>query len=258
MSREEFLNKIMKNVVGVLCQNMGWHAVQITSVDILADLMKRYFLQLAKSTHNYAEHYGRTEVNMDDAYLALMDVGVTASDLEEYIQNFDPVLLPYAAKVPDFPLPKESKLNFLRPGSEEVLTRAMHVHEYMPPMIFETPRPPPPPLEEEEEPQKMDISEGEQEEGSGSGSSAAAQNGDVISNETVKVEEKVEESVVMREPSPEKEVVTETEVVAFNGVKMDVDQEDDDSSEDEIEALENGISGSRKFTPFAGLSKTKR
>lgn len=47
----------------------------------------------------------------------------------EYV---DPI--PFALPVPKYPIPKESHLNFLKPGSQEVLTRPMHIPEYMPPM----------------------------------------------------------------------------------------------------------------------------
>jgi histone H3/H4 len=133
---EEFNNKIMRDAVTLLCANMGWDSGQSNAIDILADVMKRYLGHLAKSTHRYAEHYGRTDVNLDDAGLALKDLGVNPQELEEYIQNYDPIPLPYVHKVPFYPVPRASKLNFLRPGSEEVLTRPVHVHEYMPPMLF--------------------------------------------------------------------------------------------------------------------------
>ena len=133
---DAFAKKVMRDAVGALCKDIGWDGTATTAVDILSDVLRRYLLQLAKASHNYAEHFGRTEVNLDDVGLALTDAGMQPSELEEYVQNFDPVLLPYSTKVPVFPLRRESKLNFLRPGSDEVLSRPVHVHEYMPPMIF--------------------------------------------------------------------------------------------------------------------------
>lgn len=133
---DEFASAVMRHVVTLLAYNVGWDASQTTALDILADIMRRHFLHLAKSTHNFAEFYGRTDPNLDDVALALSELNMSGAELEEYVQNFDPVTLNYAAKVPVFPVKRESKLNFLRPGSEEVLTRPVHVHEYMPPMIF--------------------------------------------------------------------------------------------------------------------------
>lgn len=62
-------------------------------------------------------------------------MNVNISDLEEYVNNVDPV--PCAIDVPKFPAQKENHLNFLKPGSKEVVTRPVHIHEYLPPMFPE-------------------------------------------------------------------------------------------------------------------------
>lgn len=78
---------------------------------------------------------GRTEPNLDDVALAFKDLNVNIADLEEYVNNVDPV--PCAVDVPKFPVQKENHLNFLKPGSKEVVTRPVHIHEYLPPMFPE-------------------------------------------------------------------------------------------------------------------------
>lgn len=59
-------------------------------------------------------------------------MNINLSDLEEYIEYVDPV--PCAIDVPKYPLHKDSHLNFLKPGSKEVITRPVHIHEHLPPM----------------------------------------------------------------------------------------------------------------------------
>lgn len=76
---------------------------------------------------------GRSEPNLDDVGLAFRDMNVSISDLEEYVANVDPV--PCAIDVPKFPLQKENHLNFLKPGSKEVVTRPVHIHEHLPPIF---------------------------------------------------------------------------------------------------------------------------
>lgn len=78
---------------------------------------------------------GRTEPNLDDVALAFKDMNVNIADLEEYVNNVDPV--PCAVDVPKYPAQKENHLNFLKPGSKEVVTRPVHIHEYLPPMYAE-------------------------------------------------------------------------------------------------------------------------
>ncbi|CAG7828907.1 unnamed protein product [Allacma fusca] len=135
MSTDKFLHSALRTSCGALCQAIGWNATQSTALDVLSDVLQRYFMEIAKRTHSYAEHSGRSEPNLDDATLVLDDMHISIQELEEYIQNFDPVSFPVS--IPAFPIERESHLNFLRPGSQEVLTRPVHVHEYMPPMIAE-------------------------------------------------------------------------------------------------------------------------
>lgn len=58
---------------------------------------------------------------------------MSLADLEEYVTyvNFAPPPTP----VPKYPVAKENNLNFLKPGSKEVITRQVHIHEHLPPMI---------------------------------------------------------------------------------------------------------------------------
>lgn len=64
--------------------------------------------------------------------MAYREMNINLSDIAEYIQYVDPE--PCAIDVPKYPIPKESHLNFLKPGSKEVLTRPVHIPEYMPPI----------------------------------------------------------------------------------------------------------------------------
>lgn len=58
-------------------------------------------------------------------------MGIDMSEIVEYVTYVDPVM---PADVPKYPIPKESHFNFLKPGSKEVLTRPVHIHEHLPPI----------------------------------------------------------------------------------------------------------------------------
>lgn len=75
---------------------------------------------------------GRCESNLDDLGLAFQDLNVDINDLEEYVRNVDPV--PCVINPPKLPVHRESHLNFLKPGSREVLRRPIHIQEHLPPM----------------------------------------------------------------------------------------------------------------------------
>ena len=74
----------------------------------------------------------RTEFNLDDLGLAFRDLGINISDIEEYVQYVDPIVP--AIEIPKYPVKKESHLNFLKPGSKEVLTRPVYIPEHLPPI----------------------------------------------------------------------------------------------------------------------------
>lgn len=74
----------------------------------------------------------RTDANLDDLGLCFRDMGIDMNEIVEYIQYVDPIVP--AVEVPKYPIPKESHFNFLKPGSKEVLTRPVHIHEHLPPL----------------------------------------------------------------------------------------------------------------------------
>lgn len=79
---------------------------------------------------------GKTEANLDDLGLAFLHMNINIQELAEYVKNVDSV--PCAVDVPKFPVHRESHMNFLKPGSREVVTRPVHVHEHLPAMYPDT------------------------------------------------------------------------------------------------------------------------
>lgn len=79
---------------------------------------------------------GKTEGNLDDLGLAFRHMNIDVHELAEYIKNVDSVPSPIV--IPKFPVRRENHLNFLKPGSREVVTRPVHVHEHLPAMYPDT------------------------------------------------------------------------------------------------------------------------
>ncbi|KAB7497774.1 Transcription initiation factor TFIID subunit 3 [Armadillidium nasatum] len=115
----KFHEDVLKIVVGQICQNIGFHGIFSSSVDVLVDLLHRYLRDIAVTTHRYTEHYGRTDANLDDLGLAFREMGISVKELEEYISFVEPLHFPH--KVPQLPVPQTSNLNFLKPGAREDL-----------------------------------------------------------------------------------------------------------------------------------------
>lgn len=75
---------------------------------------------------------GRCNANLDDLGLAFRHMNIDLQELAEYVKNVDSV--PCAITVPKLPIHKDNHLNFLKPGSREVVSRPVHVHEHLPAM----------------------------------------------------------------------------------------------------------------------------
>ncbi|XP_058127631.1 uncharacterized protein LOC131291086 [Anopheles ziemanni] len=126
---------VLKVAVARICQTIGWHSAHTTPIDLLIDVTQHFLREMCRIMMRYCELYNRTEPNLDDLALAYRDMGINLQELMEYIQFVDPIMLPF--EVPRFPVPRESNLNFLKPGSREMMMRPLHIPWYMPPMFPE-------------------------------------------------------------------------------------------------------------------------
>ncbi|XP_053685698.1 titin [Sabethes cyaneus] len=133
---ERYTHQLLKVVVAQVCQTIGWHSIQSTPLELMMDILDQYMRDITRLTHRYAELYNRTDPNLDDVALAYREMGINLGDLQEYLQFVDPITRPF--EVPKYPLPKDSHLNFLKPGSKEVLSRPVHIPEHMPPMLVDS------------------------------------------------------------------------------------------------------------------------
>lgn len=75
----------------------------------------------------------RTEATLDDIYITLSNLDININELLDYTYNVEPV--PLTVEIPKFPAHKNTNLNFLKPGSKEVLIRPVHIFEYLPPIL---------------------------------------------------------------------------------------------------------------------------
>ncbi|XP_050296632.1 transcription initiation factor TFIID subunit 3 [Anthonomus grandis grandis] len=128
----EYSREHCKIVVGKILQTIGWHSINTTPLEVLTDILSSYVKEIAKTTAAYAAEFGQTEPNLDHLGLAFQELGVNLGELEEYVTYVNFVPPPHP--VPKYPIPRENNLNFLKPGSKEVVTRPIHINEHLPPM----------------------------------------------------------------------------------------------------------------------------
>ncbi|KAJ8921561.1 hypothetical protein NQ315_010466 [Exocentrus adspersus] len=121
-----------KIAVAKILQTIGWHSINSTPLEVLTDILASYIHRISTIARDYANEFGQTDANLDHLGLAFQEMGINLPELEEYVTYVN--FAPGPAPVPKFPIPKENNLNFLKPGSKEVVTRPVHIHEHLPPM----------------------------------------------------------------------------------------------------------------------------
>ncbi|KAK5604554.1 hypothetical protein CRENBAI_015310 [Crenichthys baileyi] len=130
---ENYARSLLRVSVAQICQALGWDAVQLTACDLLSDVLHRYIQQLARVCHRYSELYGRTDPVLDDLSQAFRLMGVNLSELEDYVNNLEPVA--FTHQTPLFPVNKNNVLQFPQPGVRDAEERKDYIPEYMPPLV---------------------------------------------------------------------------------------------------------------------------
>ncbi|TSK13148.1 Transcription initiation factor TFIID subunit 3 [Bagarius yarrelli] len=169
---ESYARSLLRVAVAQLCQALGWDAVQLSACELLSDVLERYLQQLARGCHRFSDLYGRTDPGLSDIEHAFGLMGVSVPELEDYINNLEPVS--FFRSIPHFPISKSSVLQFPTSSFDTDARNALrgdkrdYIPEYLPPLA---------PLhqdEEEEEPvpadmgtsaEAMQVSLDEEEEG---------------------------------------------------------------------------------------------
>jgi hypothetical protein len=140
---KHYISSVCRQRIALICSKMGWQATQESCMQVLVDLLARYTHNLGVEMQRRAECCNRTTANMVDVERTLSDMGVDWTELEDYVENFDggggagKDAATRPTPIPNFPAEAETKLNFLKPGSREVLHRKIYVNEYFPPMYPE-------------------------------------------------------------------------------------------------------------------------
>ncbi|KAG5273404.1 hypothetical protein AALO_G00150970 [Alosa alosa] len=141
---DSYVRSLLRVSVAQICQALGWDAVQLTACDLLSDVLDRYIQQLARGCHRYSELYGRTDPVLDDVGQAFRLLGVSLSELEDYVHNLEPV--GFAHQTPLFPVSKNNVLQFPQSEAQDKEERKEYIPDYMPPLVS---------LQEEEEEERV-------------------------------------------------------------------------------------------------------
>lgn len=132
---EDFIRQTLRISVAQICDNIGWHSITDSSMQIMTDILHRYISDLAISSKKYAEHAYSNVPDIEDVEKALRQKSVSLSELRSYVKSTGPVKFPH--NLPKLNIPGKNVLNPLKPGSREIVSRPIHIHEHLPTMYAE-------------------------------------------------------------------------------------------------------------------------
>ena len=71
-----FAQDILKVVVGHCSNNIGWHGIQSSSLDLLTEVLQKYMAEIGKSVHRYSEQCEKLFFFTNDALIARSDSSI--------------------------------------------------------------------------------------------------------------------------------------------------------------------------------------
>jgi len=127
---DDFIKQAMTITVAQICDNIGWHSVTDSSMKILTDILHHYIIDLSVTSKKYAEHSYGDVPNIEDIEKAFHQKSISLIELRRYIKSTGSVKFPHS--LPPLNIPGKDTFNAMKPGSREIVTRPIHIHEHLP------------------------------------------------------------------------------------------------------------------------------
>ncbi|VVC33325.1 Zinc finger, PHD-type,Zinc finger, FYVE/PHD-type,Zinc finger, RING/FYVE/PHD-type,Bromodomain [Cinara cedri] len=138
---DAYIRQTLTISVAQICNNIGWHSITDSSMNILTDILHHYISDLSVTSKKYAEHAYSDVPDIEDLEKAFRHKSISFTELRRYMKHTGPVKFPHSVP-PLNNMPGSIVLNVIKPGSREILTRPIHVHDHLPSLMTE-------PIEEE-------------------------------------------------------------------------------------------------------------
>ncbi|CAI6368815.1 unnamed protein product [Macrosiphum euphorbiae] len=132
---DDFIRQSLTISVAQICNNIGWHSITDSSMKIMTDILHHYIRDLSKTSKKYAEHAYSDVPDIEDVEKAFRQKSVSLVELRRYVKSTGPVKFPHS--LPLLNISGKSVLNTLKPGSREIVTRPLHIHEHLPTLYTE-------------------------------------------------------------------------------------------------------------------------
>lgn len=101
---DQYPRKVAQLVAAELLKAKGFEGVQLSSLEVLEDILLRYLKELGRQAHKNAEIARRTVCNPADVMLALSNQGVSIERLQDYCHRAPDI--DFAQPISEFPIHK--------------------------------------------------------------------------------------------------------------------------------------------------------
>lgn len=132
---DDFIRQTLTISVAQICNNIGWHSITDSSMKIMSDILHHYISDLSKTSKKYAEHAYNDVPDIEDVEKAFRQKSISLIELRRYVKSTGPVKFPH--NLPQLNISGNNVLNTLKPGSREIVTRPIHIHEHLPTLYTE-------------------------------------------------------------------------------------------------------------------------
>ena len=85
----------LRVAVSKICNDIGWHAAHVSTLDILSSLLSYYMRQVSIAAVDYANHNGRNEPNLADLAMAFKYLNIDLNQIQDYVLNVEQSPLPF-------------------------------------------------------------------------------------------------------------------------------------------------------------------
>uniref|UniRef100_A0A5S6QK14 PHD-type domain-containing protein n=1 Tax=Trichuris muris TaxID=70415 RepID=A0A5S6QK14_TRIMR len=126
---DSFAKQHCRAVVCHIMQSIGFHNAWSISTDGLACLLADRIYTISKAALFFSHAFGRTEPILDDIGLVFSWMGVSLTEIVDYLNQVE--MVPPVHAVPRFPVERPMKLLFRSPRSDDS-SRPPYIPEYIP------------------------------------------------------------------------------------------------------------------------------
>lgn len=133
---DDFVRQTLAISVAKICENIGWHSISDSSMRIMTDVLHHYLSDLSVTSKKYAEHAYCDVPDVSDVEKAFRQKSISLSTLRRYIKSTGPVKFPHS--LPVLNISGKNSFNAMKPGSREIVTRPIHIHEHLPTLHSES------------------------------------------------------------------------------------------------------------------------